>query len=279
MLKLPSRDEQLPIMLLAFVYHTLWQYPSQYPSDFSEPYVQTKFKKSTSCWQQAGLLLKQNHTKQMIPFPSVSLPDSVIPCCIFQHKPWTELLSSLMLLLNEMLFIQNICLLFQRIFVLNTWFSLCFHLVYQEPCHFRFSFQTHKSTYYSCIELGCFFHQKSGSWGESQENNLSKKDKTQNTEHFNWTKERCVYTNLALSSATANESSRVSHSHTLSLIKGCMFQTSGIIHLHSHKLCLVLLMCAVYYLPGAGGMCNTCSCYTVGNLTEELLLLVSQVIS
>lgn len=56
MLKLPSRDKQLPIMLLAFVYHTLWQYPSQYPSDFSEPYVQTKFKKSTSCWQQAGLL-------------------------------------------------------------------------------------------------------------------------------------------------------------------------------------------------------------------------------
>lgn len=98
----------------------------------------------------------------MIPFPSVSLPDSVIPCCIFQRKPWTELFSSLMLLLNEMLFIQNICWLFQRVFVLNTWFSLCLYLMDQEPCHLRFSFQWHKPI---VIELGIFLTKKPGTWG------------------------------------------------------------------------------------------------------------------
>lgn len=103
-------NEQLTIILLLVANHTHWQYPlSQYPSDFPEPYVQTKLKKSTIPLAAGRPLSEiQNRTKQMIPFPSVSFPDSVIPCCIFQHKPQTELFSSLMLLLNEMLFIQNI---------------------------------------------------------------------------------------------------------------------------------------------------------------------------
>lgn len=34
---------------------------------------------------------------------------------------------------------QSICLWFQRIFALNTWFFLCLHLIHHEPCHLSFS--------------------------------------------------------------------------------------------------------------------------------------------
>lgn len=142
--------------LLLFTTH-FGNSPSQYHSDFPEPYVQTKFKKSTSCQQQAGLLLKPKtaQNKWSHSQASACLTQS-FRAVFFQHEPWTELFSSLMLLLNEMLFIQNICLLFQRIFVLNTWFSLCLYLIYQEPCHLRFSFQWHKTVLFM-HRVGYFF--------------------------------------------------------------------------------------------------------------------------
>lgn len=79
----------------------------------------------------------QNHTKQMIPFPSISLPDSVILCCIFQHQPWTKLFSKLMLLLR--IYTKHLFMISEDICI-ETWFSLCLHLIHHEPCHLCFSF-------------------------------------------------------------------------------------------------------------------------------------------
>lgn len=164
--------------LLLFITH-FGNTPHNTPLTFQNPMCKPNSKKHILSAAGRPPPETQNHTKQMIPFPSVSLPDSVIPCCIFQHKPWTELLSSLTLLLNEMLFIQNICLLFQRIFVLNTWFSLCLYLVYQEPCHFHFSFQSHKSMLFM-YRLGfVFFSPKI--WILGWEQNIPPQENTQPT--------------------------------------------------------------------------------------------------
>jgi len=114
-------NKQLPIILLASVYRTLWQCPLMIPLWLPQnPVCKPNSEKHIPLAAGRPPPQTQNCAKQMIPFLSVSLPDSVIPCCIFQHKPRTELFFGFTLLLNEMLFIQSICLLFQRIFVLNT---------------------------------------------------------------------------------------------------------------------------------------------------------------
>lgn len=276
-------NEQLPIIFLAFVYHTLWQYPLTIPLWLSRTLCANQIQKK-HIPSAAGRPPSetQNRTKQMIPFPSVSLPDLVIPCCIFQHKPWTELFSGLMLLLNEMLFIQNICLLFQRIFVLNTWFSLCLHLIYQESCHLCFSFQWHESILF-IYRVGYFLNQKTGTWGRGG-TSLPKKikdSKMRNTEHFNWTTGgMCIHKLISVINYgkwifSCVTQPRLEPDQRLYVPEELNNSSTLAQGLSCTPYVCSLLLTRSWWCVIDAGFSSTLLTYTVGCLFEELLLLVS----
>lgn len=95
-------------------------------------------KKITSHWQQAGLLLKPKTTQNKWCHSQASACLTQSFHAVFfniSHEPncsptWCYYLE----------FTQSICLWIQRIFALNTWFSLCLHSTHHEPCHLCFSF-------------------------------------------------------------------------------------------------------------------------------------------
>lgn len=130
---------------------------SQYLSDFPETYVLTKSNEALCAGSRQASLWNIKPRKTSDPSPKRQ-PDSVIPRCILQ--PSSELFPGLPWLLTEMLFIQNICVLFQGTFMLNTWLSLCSHLIYPEYIHF--SFQLHWSVLYMYKELCSFLLEFAG---------------------------------------------------------------------------------------------------------------------
>lgn len=165
----------------------------------------------------------------MIPVLSVSLPDSVIPCCILQ--PSTELFSGLLWLLTEMLFIQNSCVLFQGTLVLNTCLSLCSHLTYQEPRHFHFSLQLLSSVLFTYKELHSFLLEFAGENFCPQEElnkqetlNKWRKERRQNAKHrtLEVNNRRGVYTQTPHCHQLWQMNLHVSHSHTESNQRGCL---------------------------------------------------------
>lgn len=132
---------------------TSWQYSLTTPFWLSRTLCANQLQKNHIPLAAGRPSETQNHTKQMIPFPSISLPDSVILCCIFQHQPWTKLFSNLMLLVRiytKHLFIisEDICTehLILLVFALNISWGL--------PSLLFFCNDT--NPYYSYIQLGNF---------------------------------------------------------------------------------------------------------------------------
>lgn len=128
-------NELHPIILLA--YHTLAILPQNALLTSQNLMCKTTYKKITCHWQQAGILLKLKTTQNKWSHSQASACLTQSFHAVFfniSHEPnpspaWCYYLE----------ITQSICLWFQRIFALNTWFFLCLHLIHHEPCHLSFS--------------------------------------------------------------------------------------------------------------------------------------------
>lgn len=190
---------------------TSWQYSLTTPFWLSRTLCANQLQKNHIPLAAGRPSETQNHTKQMIPFPSISLPDSVILCCIFQHQPWTKLFSNLMLLLSENL--HKTFVYYFRGYLHWTPDSPCVCIEYiMRPTISAFLLQWHKSLLF-IYTVGQFFN-FCGTLGRGG-TSLTKR-RQQNAKYWPFqlkNRREKVYTNPSLSSATANEFSHVSHSH------------------------------------------------------------------